>query len=67
MNLIDNKPEDVLYTLKFYKTICKVFATIIFILIVCLYKYIKYSELQQGRIENLEMANNSKNYINGNN
>ena len=63
MNLIDNTPDEIYYWLNIYKSITKAFAVIIVILIVCLYKYIQFSDIQQGRIENLEQANNSKNYM----
>ena len=63
MNLIDNTPDEVYYWLNIYKSITRAFAVIIVILIVCLYKYIQFSDIQQGRIENLEQANNSKNYM----
>lgn len=63
MNLIDNTPDEVYYWLNIYKSITRAFAVIIVILIVCLYRYIQFSDIQQGRIENLEQANNSKNYM----
>lgn len=63
MNLIDNTPDEVYYWLNVYKSITRAFAVIIVILIVCLYRYIQFSDIQQGRIENLEQANNSKNYM----
>lgn len=63
MNLIDNTPDEVYYWLNVYKSITRAFAIIIVILIVCLYRYIQFSDIQQGRIENLEQANNSKNYM----
>ena len=63
MNLIDNTPDEVYYWLNIYKSITRAFAVIIVILIVCLYRYIQFSDIQQVRIENLEQANNSKNYM----
>lgn len=63
MNLIDNTPDEVYYWLNVYKSITRAFAVIIVILIVCLYRYIQFSDIQQGRIENLEQANNAKNYM----
>ena len=63
MNLIDNTPDEVYYWLNVYKSITRAFAIIIVILVVCLYRYIQFSDIQQGRIENLEMANNAKNYM----
>lgn len=63
MNLIDNTPDEIYYWLNVYKSITRAFAIIIVILVVCLYRYIQFSDIQQGRIENLEQANNSKNYM----
>lgn len=63
MNLIDNTPDEIYYWLNVYKSITRAFAVIIVILIVCLYRYIQFSDIQQSRIENLEQANNSKNYM----
>lgn len=62
-NPIDNPIEDVMHELSVYRTITLVSIIIILVMGAVIYNYIEREKLMQGHIENLEMANNSKNYI----
>lgn len=58
-NLIDNDALDVMYDLKLYKTISIAALIVIFVLSTIVVELLDYQNIQQGRINNLEQANNS--------
>lgn len=62
-NLIDNPINEVMDESKLYKIIATFASILIAVLCICVYQLIQEREVLKGRINNLETANNSKNYM----